>query len=62
MKPHVKILKDNYAIGTGKHWCCTYAGFCARGETPSKAFNELDGHTKQLLSIRISNQQTRMFA
>lgn len=47
-KPKVTLLKDDYALDTGQHWCCLGSAFCARGKTPLEAVTSYHRHIKSL--------------
>jgi hypothetical protein len=57
-KPRIRLLKDDYAIEKGEHWCCTMCGFIARGKTPADAFQRLMEHFRLLKQ----HQQRTLFA
>lgn len=43
-KPRVTQVLDAYAIENAQPWCCAHAGFCARGTTPTEAYDKLMAH------------------
>lgn len=43
-KPHIRLLRDDYAIANGVPWACSQAGFIARGATPEAAYRALMHH------------------
>lgn len=51
-KPRISKVLDQYAIQTGQHWCCDYAGFCARGATPRAAYDSLMDHFRGMRQLR----------
>lgn len=48
LKPHLQRYVDEYALTHGQLWCCSHAGFCARGASPREAYNRLMDHFHDL--------------
>lgn len=49
-KPRIRLLKDEYAIETGRIWACSNSIFVARGETPLDAYENYYIHMDRMRS------------